>query len=72
MNINKFLTLDFIMSLSDDEFDVWCKSATCEQILYALELIRNAKSKLDFRIIEELDDVIDVAEASDILKKYTL
>lgn len=59
--------LKFIMSCSNEQFDEWMENATPEDIDYALEIIRLAKSEL---ILEqmELEEVCETDEFTEAMK----
>jgi len=66
--------LNFIMSLSDEEFDAWAMSIPNDDIQYAIELIQAARllnAIQEQEILDELEDS-DLAEANAVLKKFML
>jgi hypothetical protein len=66
--------LNFIMSLSDEEFDVWAMSIPDDDIQYAIELIQTARllyALQEQELLDELEDS-DLAEANAVLKKFML
>jgi len=66
--------LNFIMSLSDEEFDVWAMSIPNDDIKYAIELIQAARllcAIQEQELLDELEDS-DLAEANAVLKKFML
>lgn len=66
--------LNFIMSLSDQEFDAWAMSLPNDDIKYAIELIQAARL-LNIIQEQELLDALedsDLAEANAVLKKFML
>lgn len=66
--------LNFIMSLSDEEFDAWAMSIPNDDIQYAIELIQAARllnAIQEQEILDELEDS-DLAEARAVLKKFML
>jgi len=70
MNNRDINNLQFLMRVSDEEFEQWCLRATPDDYDYALSLFK-AKNAID--MIHQLEKPInDISEAKDILKKYTL
>lgn len=66
--------LNYIMSLSDEEFETWALSVPADDIQYAMELIQAARTE-SFLQEQELLDAIedsDLNEARDVLKKFML
>jgi len=66
--------LNFIMSLSDQEFDAWAMSLPNDDIKYAIELIQAARL-LNIIQEQELLDALedsDLTEANLVLKKFML
>lgn len=66
--------LNFIMSLSDQEFDAWAMSLPNDDIKYAIELIQAARL-LNIIQEQELLDALedsDLTEANAVLKKFML
>lgn len=67
--------LKFIMTCSEKDFDAWMNEATNDDVEYAMELIRQAKSEL---LIEEMelhetaimfdDDVVDAKQILERIK----
>jgi hypothetical protein len=62
----------FLMSLTPDQFEDWVMSLSTDDVEYAIELIQIARSELAVHTAKILDDVKDVTEASNILKRFTL
>jgi len=62
----------FLMSLTPDQFEDWVMSLSTDDVEYAIELIQIARSELAVQTAKILDDVKDVTEASNILKRFTL
>jgi hypothetical protein len=67
--------LKFLMTCPEDDFDSWMNEASDDDVSYALELIRQAKSEL---MVEEMelhetaimfdDDVVDAKQIIDRIK----
>jgi hypothetical protein len=76
MNSRDKANLQFLMSVSNREFDEWLSSASSDDVDYALELIR--KNKVE-KLLEqiELEEVMyscddDMTEANEILSRFKL
>lgn len=65
---------NFIMSLSEEEFDEWMMSIPDDDIQYALELIQLARAELSMHEYSMFDDLdkSDLSEARALLKKFQL
>jgi hypothetical protein len=70
MNSNDRYMLDFLMSMSDEEFDLWAVSVPNEDIEYAMVLIRKARIELD----EQEDALVDedLTLANEVLAQFRL
>jgi hypothetical protein len=65
---------DFIMGLSDEQFEEWALSVPDDDIQYALELIQTARTEA-FMLEQELMDQLvdsDLSEAREVLQKFRL
>ena len=74
MNQHDREQLNYIMSLSDKAFEAWALSVPEDDIQYAMELIRAARTE-SFMIEQELLDALedsDLAEARVVLQKFML
>ena len=70
MNNRDLNNLQFLMRVSDEEFEQWCLRATPDDYDYALSLFK-AKRAID--MMHQLETPVnDISDAKDILKKYTL
>lgn len=66
--------LNFIMSLSDEDFEEWALSIPNDDIQYAIELIQAARlltAIQEQELLDALEDS-DLAEANAVLKKFML
>lgn len=65
---------DFIMGLSDEEFDKWALSIPDDDIQYAIELIQQARLELTMIEHDLLDNLeqSDLTEARAVLQKFRL
>jgi len=66
--------LNFIMSLSDEDFADWAEQIPTEDVQYAIELIQQARLENAIKEQELLDALedSDLAEANAVLKKFML
>lgn len=69
--------LRFLMNIKQNEFDEWMEQASEDDIDYALELIKCARSELTVQLMdaeEELQecDGMDLSEAQKVLAKFVL
>lgn len=71
MNDHDRSNLNFILSLDTPEkFNEWALQLTSDNMQYAIDLIKHARSEMMIQTLEFYDDVEDVSEAKDILKKF--
>lgn len=74
MNDHDRSQLNFIMSLSDDDFQEWAEQSPVEDVQYAIELIQQARVE-SYMLEQELTDALedsDLAEARSVLQKFRL
>jgi len=65
---------NFIMSLTDEQFEEWAQTSSQDDIQYAMELIMQARTEaavLEQELLDQLEDS-DLAEANAVLKKFML
>lgn len=67
MNEHDRKNLEFILHTDESKFDDWLQTASDEDVDYALELIRIAKSELLVQEAEFYDAVVDLTEANRII-----
>ena len=75
MNDHDRNNLRFIMSLDDEQFDVWSENIADDDIRYAIELIQQARLELAEQECNLLEfDLVDsdFAEARAVLNKFRL
>lgn len=72
MNEHDKDNLSFILSLNGKALEEWYDTLSKDDIEYAMELLREARSLISVHVLEINDDVEDVTEAAAILKKFTL
>lgn len=61
--------LHFLLTVDSEVFEDWLNQADEDDVAYAIELLQQAKTDLIVEKIEYLDNVLDVSDAKDILKK---
>lgn len=74
MNKHDRDNLIYIMSLSNDEFEDWAQSVSEDDIQYAIELIKAARTESFIQEQELLDAMedSDLSEARAVLEKFRL
>ncbi len=72
MNDHDRSNLQFILSLDEKSYDEWTASLTEDDIDYALELLKTARTEAMMHIAQLADDVEDTTEANSILKGFML
>ena len=68
MNPNDIKNLEYIKSLTDEQFDEWIETLAQDDIDYALELLQKARANLILLEVELADEVEDLAAAQAVLK----
>jgi len=72
MNDHDRSNLQFILSLDEKTYDEWTESLSEDDVNYALELLKAARTELILKDAELSDNVEDLTEANDILKGFML
>lgn len=72
MNDHDKSNLQYIMALSQEEFEVWYAEISDDDAEYAIELLKKARQELVAIEIELLDEVETLTEAKNILDRFTL
>lgn len=75
MNPNDRENVNFIMNLSDDEFESWASELSIEDIQAAIDAIKQSRIELmDYEdsIMNATAEENNFAEARDVLKKFML
>lgn len=75
MNPNDRKNVNFIMNLSDDEFESWASELSIEDIQAAINAIKQSRIELmDYEdsIMNATAEESNFAEARDVLKKFML
>lgn len=68
MNPNDIKNLEYIKSLTEEQFDEWIETLAEDDINYALELLQKARANLVLMEVELADDVEDLTAAQTVLK----
>ena len=69
MNPYDLNNLNYIMSLTDDEFDEWMMTVGDDDISYAIELIKLRRAELDSELMDIVDDITDFTEANSVINR---
>lgn len=64
--------LQFILSLNEDQFEDWYAALDEDDIVYAMELLKTARTEVNMQLVSLHDDIEDVTDAATILKQFTL
>lgn len=64
--------LQFILSLDEDGFEDWYATLDPEDMDYALELLKMARTEVAVQLASLHDDLDDVSDAATLLKQFTL
>ena len=67
MNPYDLNNLNYIMSLTDDEFDEWMMTIGDDDISYAIELIQLRRAELNSEAMDIMDDITDFTEANSVI-----
>lgn len=72
MNDHDRNNLNFILALkTEEQFREWADTLSPDDMDYAIELLKYARSEVMLKAIELHDEVEDTTEANSILKKFT-
>ena len=74
MNPYDFKNYEYIMSLSEEQYDEFLNEASDEDLQYLQELIDQRKEELNLSILEYEDKLatLDVSLAASVLRKFML
>jgi len=72
MNDHDRSNLQFIMSLDEKAYDEWTASLSEDDVDYALELLKAARTEVMMQAASFADEVEDCTEANAILKGFML
>jgi hypothetical protein len=61
--------LNFLLTVSSEVFEDWLLQADEDDIDYAMELLRSAKSELIVEEMEHFDDVEDISDANNFIEQ---
>lgn len=64
--------LNFILSLTPEQFEDWYSSIDQDDVEYAIELIKQGRLETAMRVAEIFDNTEDLTEANKVLNKFTL
>ena len=64
--------LNFILSLNENEFQYWYACLDEDEIAYAMELLKTARTEVNMQLASLNDDINDVTDAKNLLKQFTL
>lgn len=72
MNDHDRSNLQFILSLNEDGFDKWTATLSEDDVDYALELLKAARTEVMMQTVSLTDEVEDTSYAMDVLKGFML
>jgi hypothetical protein len=72
MNNHDRSNLQFILSLDEKSYDKWTASLSEDDVDYALELLKAARTEAMMHIAQLADEVEDTTEANSLLKGFML
>lgn len=72
MNDHDRENLSFMLNADPATLSAWYESLSPDDLIYAMELLVQARSELEMRSVEIFDDVGDLTEANIVLDRYRL
>ena len=72
MNDHDRSNLQFILSLDENGFDKWTATLSEDDVDYALELLKVARTEVMMQAVSLTDEVEDTSDAMDVLKGFML
>lgn len=72
MNDHDRSNLQFILSLNEDGFDKWSSTLSEDDVDYALELLKAARTEVMMQAVSLTDEVEDTSDAMGVLKGFML
>lgn len=72
MNDRDKSNLQYILSLNEEKFEHWYATLSTDDMDYAMELLRTARTEIAIQMASLNDDVKDVSDAKNVLKQFTL
>jgi hypothetical protein len=64
--------LNFILSLDERGFDEWYATLDQDDLDYAMELLKQARTEVGMQMAAVFDDTTDMEAACEVLSKFTL
>jgi hypothetical protein len=64
--------LQFILSLNEKDFEIWYECLDQDDIEYAMELLKQARTEVNMQLVSLNDEVEDLSAANKVLKQFTL
>lgn len=72
MNDHDRENLSFMLNADPATLSAWYESLSPDDLIYAMELLVQARSELEMRVVELFDDVDDLTEANIVLARFRL
>ncbi len=72
MNKHDTENLQFMLALSETQFDVWYSQLDNDDADYALELLQMARTEIAMNVAAMHDNPEDLGDAQNVLGKFTL
>ena len=72
MNDRDQRNLDFILSLTPEQFEEWYSSISQDDIGYAIEIMKQARAVTAEKIADFFDNAEDLSLARSLLTRFTL
>ena len=72
MNAHDRGNLDFLLTANEATMESWYKTASADDVAYALELLHTNRVEYTMRDLEALDEIEDVGQASELLAQFCL
>ncbi len=72
MNKHDTQNLQFILSLSEEQFDIWYSQLDNDDADYAMELLQMARTEIAMNLVSMNDEPDSLADAQNVLGKFTL
>lgn len=60
--------LQFLKSLTEEQFNRWMKNISFDDVLYAIELLQREHARIIVQEMELTDDVVDLSQTQQLLK----
>ena len=72
MNPRDLENVRFIMSLNEQQFEAWASTLSEDDIEYAINIVKAARTEVLFKSVETDTPIEDFSEANAVLKKFML